>query len=123
MFAIKLFFFAALAVLASVTLAEVTGKFNVASYYTQPQTDQHGHTKTVRTHQSWQFQTKVKSQKTLDKLVHEFGAWSGHEFTCKKGRHGPSYNIVATRDYPNKNDALASNQRARSVVNNHKNEE
>ncbi|KAG6026954.1 hypothetical protein E4U40_001827 [Claviceps sp. LM458 group G5] len=31
--------FTALAVLETATLAEVTGKFNVASYYTHPQTD------------------------------------------------------------------------------------
>ncbi|KAG6316299.1 hypothetical protein E4U22_007159 [Claviceps purpurea] len=71
--------FTALAVLATVTLAEVTGKFDVASFCMQPNTDQHGRTQNVRNHQSWQFQVKEEGQKTLGKtglMGRELGMWS-----------------------------------------------
>ncbi|KAG6176898.1 hypothetical protein E4U46_008196 [Claviceps purpurea] len=123
MFAFKLFLFAALAFLASITLAEVTGKFSAGSFYMQPKTDQHGHTQNVRTHQSWQFQVKVKSQRTLEKMSREFGTWSGQEFKCAINKYGTFYDVTATRDYPNRNAALDANQRARSILNAHKNEE
>ncbi|KAG6285335.1 hypothetical protein E4U46_005960 [Claviceps purpurea] len=123
MFAFKVFLFAALAFLASITLAEVTGKINVSSFYMQPNTDQHGNKKSVRTHQSWQFQVKVKSQNTLDKMTHEFGTWSGHEFTFTLNDRGTFYDVRATRDFPNRSAALDANQRARTILNAHKNEE
>lgn len=47
----------------------------------------------------------------------------GHAFTSTIIRYGAFEDIIATRDYPSGIAALDSNQRARSIVNTHKNEE
>ncbi|KAG6005730.1 hypothetical protein E4U21_007746 [Claviceps maximensis] len=122
MFTLHRLLLAALTVLATVTLADVIATFNVGSWYEVEQV-RRGPSHKIALPQSQQFQIRLKSEKTLDRVVENLGAWSIGEFTCTRGTNGAPYEIFATHNFRNLNDARNGNQRAMATVNNHRNDE
>lgn len=122
MYGIKVALFAVFALLAVSAIADVTGRFNIVSKYKYIKTHPDGHKTTEEQRNPVAYENKkIKSDKTLEKFVKDFGTWSNGEFKCsKKARN---YNIEATRVYDNKDASNAANQRAKQVINNHKSDE
>ncbi|OAA43256.1 hypothetical protein NOR_04623 [Metarhizium rileyi] len=122
MYSFKIALFAVLALLAVSTIADVTGRFNIVSKYKYTKTHPDGHKTTEEQRNPVAYENKkLKSDKTLEKFVKDFGTWSNHEFTCtKKARQ---YNVEAAHVYDNKDASNAANQRAKQIINSHAKEE
>jgi hypothetical protein len=124
MYSSKLIFLAVFALLATLAIADVTGKFNIVSKYKHEKTDKNGHKTIEEIRNPLLYEKKnLKSDKTLSKMVKDFGTWSNNEFHCSKARNGPAYNVAATQVYANKDASTAANNKAKQIINSHANDE
>lgn len=118
----KLFLFAALALFAFSSMAAVTGKFNIASKYTVEKIV-NGKKTTEEQRNTISHQKELKSDKVLDRMVKDFGTWSSGEFKCSKSVAGSIYNVQATKVYKNKDESTTANNRAKTIINSHTQDE
>jgi hypothetical protein len=124
MYNLKLFLFAVVALFALSAFAEVTGKFNIVSKYKYEKVGKDGK-KTIEEQRNPVAYQKsgLKSDKTLDRMVADFGTWSKGEFKCSKGRAGSIYNVEATVVFDSKDKSNAANTRAKQIINSHASDE
>lgn len=121
--ALKSIFFLLFALLSAYAIADITGKFNIVSEYYIQKTLPDGTKVTQSQRNPVLFQKTLKSERTLAKLVQNFPSWSNGEYLCTKAVAGPSYNVKATHVFKNKSESDDANQRAKSVINQHRNDE
>lgn len=124
MYNLKFFLFAVVALFAFSAIADVTGKFNIVSKYKFEKVGKDGKKTTEEQRNPVAYEKKgLKSDKTLEKMVADFGTWSGGEFKCSKGRAGNIYNVEATVVFSSKDKSNAANTRAKQIINSHASEE
>lgn len=123
MYSFKVILFAVFALLAVSAIADVTGKFNIVSKYKVEKVVNGKKTITEQRNPMGFENKKLKSDKTLTKMVKDFKTWSNGEYLCSKAKIGSIYNVAATRVYNNKNESNDANNRAKAIIVSHQSEE
>lgn len=101
----------------------MTARFYIVSKYKLEKVGKDGKTTIEEKRNPAAYQKKgLKSDKTLDRMVADFGKWSNGEFKCKAG-DGNIYNVEATVVFGSRDKSNDANTRVKRMINSHASEE